>query len=95
MTERQYMAAGRMGVPVYVRDSRYERIVEVVYTFTHSEERDKIHRNVASVIVQLRMVDKEGKTNVALPENVRVDPEIKALYPKIFGDDAEDGDGAD
>ena len=92
MTKKQYMTAGRMGVPVIVGDVRYERIVEVVCTFTHSEERDRIHRNVPREIVHLRMVDKTGRHNNALPERVQIDPEIKALYPELFGGDAEDGD---
>lgn len=95
MTKKQYMTAGRMGVPVIVGDTRYERIVEVVCTFTHSEDRDRIHRDVPREIVHLRMIDKTGRCNNALPERVQVDPEIKALYPKLFGDDAEDGDGTD
>lgn len=84
MTKEEYMKAGRMNVPVVCRGRKWDRIEQVVVTFASSRERDAIHRNVGKEIVHLRLVNKQGDYNNALPENVDVDPEWKAAFSGVF-----------
>ena len=90
MTKEQYMKAGRMRVPVVCNGKQYARISEIVVIFCGELEKDKIHRNVPDELVFLRMIDKNGakSTTLSPPEEVEVDPEIRAMYPGVF-DNAE------
>lgn len=87
MTKAEYMKAGRMRFPVVCNGVSYARISEIIVKFVGEEERRAIHRNAPDELVFLRLVSINGNSSTVVPpDKVEIDPEIRQMYPGVFGD---------